>query len=203
MGRQMGKEANKTSASIATEAVCCNWVCSGAKNGNGAGCFIRNRWGPGLVEPPGESWPNVVHDVMTSYDTVRVYLFVTVDLCMWMSCVKSTTVPHDPLRTCTLVLINDFASLLMVGRSGGRLDPQQLASKNKFQKMQPTINSESCFPSTSLRRRDADDALAARTFARSHKSSTNLMVSAPGHADFRPMHDLQVGKRELRTNSKF
>ena len=68
--------------------------------------------------------------------------------------------------------------------------------------MHPTINSESCFPGPSLQRRDAEDALATRTFARTHKSSTNLMVSAPGHADFRPMHDLQVGKCELRTNSK-
>ena len=89
-----------------------------------------------------------------------------------------------------------------IGRSGGQLDHQQLATKNKFQKMQPTVNSESCFPSTSLQRRDADDALTTRTFARAHKSSTKLMVSAPGLADFRLMHDLQVGKRELRTDSK-
>ena len=76
------------------------------------------------------------------------------------------------------------------------------ASKNKFQKMQPTICSESCFPGTGLQRRDADDALVTRTFARAHKSSTNLMVSAPGHAAFGPNNDLQVGKRELCTNSK-
>ena len=41
---------------------------------------------------------------------------------------------------------------------------------------------------------------ATRTFARAHKSSTNLMVSAPGHADFGTKNDLQVGKRELRSN---
>ena len=85
-----------------------------------------------------------------------------------------------------------------LGRLGGRLDPQQLASKNKFQTMQPTINSKSCFPSTSLQCRDADGALTTRTFARSHKSSANLMVSAPGHADFGPQNDLQVG--ETRTS---
>ena len=86
--------------------------------------------------------------------------------------------------------------------SRGQLGHQQLASKNEFQKMHPTINSESCFPGPSLQRRDAEDALATRTFVRAHKSSTNLMVSAPGHADFGPKNDLQVGKRELRTDSK-
>ena len=41
-----------------------------------------------------------------------------------------------------------------------------------------------------------------RTFAQTHKSSTNLVVSAPGYVDFGPKNDLQVGKRELRTGSK-
>ena len=31
-----------------------NWWRSG---GDGPSKCIRNRWGPGLVEPPGESWP--------------------------------------------------------------------------------------------------------------------------------------------------
>ena len=91
---------------------------------------------------------------------------------------------------------------LAIGQSAGQLGYQQLASKNKFQKMQPTISSESCFPGTSLQRREADDALAARTFVRAHKSSTNLMVSEPGNAELGPQNDLQVGQRELCTNSK-
>ena len=53
-----------------------------------------------------------------------------------------------------------------------------------------------------IQRREADDALATRTFARDRKSSTNLMVSEPGNADFGPKNDLQVGKRELRTDQK-
>ena len=49
-----------------------------------------------VMVDPKRSHADVVRDIMTSYDTVHMCVFVTADLCMQISCAKSTTVFHDP-----------------------------------------------------------------------------------------------------------